>query len=77
MSQTGKQKLKGWRESAQKFLTDTLNTNMTPKKRKDIWESLTEPKPSWETFKIMLGHHKNPDTVLKKWRDWKARKNQS
>ena len=75
MSQSGKQKLKGWRESAQKFLTDTLNTNMTPKKRKDIWESLTEPKPSWETFKIMLGHHKNPDTVLKKWREWKAHKN--
>ena len=74
MSQTGKQKLKGWRESAQKFLTDALNTNMTPKKRKDIWESLTEPKPSWETFKIMLGHHKDPNTVLKKWRAWNSKK---
>jgi hypothetical protein len=74
MSETGKQKLKGWRESAQKFLTDTLTTNMTPKERKQTWESLTEPKPSWETFKIMLGHHKNPDTVLKKWRAWNEKK---
>ena len=74
MSETGKQKLKGWRESAQKFLTHTLNTNMTPKERKQTWESLTEPKPSWETFKVMLGSNADPNAVLKKWRAWKARK---
>ena len=34
MSKTGREKLKSWRESAQNFLTDTLNSNMTPKKRK-------------------------------------------
>ena len=50
MSQTGKQKLKGWRESAQKFLTDTLNTNMTPKKRKDIWEVVRYDKENYDKY---------------------------
>ena len=39
MSKTGREKLKSWRESAQNFLTETLNSNMTPKKRKQAWES--------------------------------------
>ncbi len=50
---------------------------MSPKERKQVWESLTEPKPSWETFKIMLGHHKDPNTVLQKWRAWRDKKNKS
>ena len=47
---------------------------MTPKKRMAAWQSLTEPKPSWETFKVMLGSNADPNAVLKKWRAWKARK---
>ena len=74
MSKTGREKLKSWRESAQNFLRETLNSNMTPKQRKQVWESLTEPKPTWETFKIMLGHHKDPNTVLQRWRAWNDKK---
>ncbi len=47
---------------------------MTPKERMTAWRSLTEPKPSWEIFKTLLGSDADPNAVLKKWRAWKARK---
>ena len=50
---------------------------MTPKKRMAAWQSLTEPKPSWEIFKIMLGSGSDPNAVLKKWRAWKEKQDSS
>jgi len=47
---------------------------MTPKERMAAWRSLTEPKPSWEIFKTLLGSDADPNVALKKWRAWHARK---
>jgi hypothetical protein len=47
---------------------------MTPKERMTAWRSLTEPKPSWEIFKTLLGSESDPNVVLKKWRAWKEKK---
>ena len=47
---------------------------MTPKERMTAWRSLTKPKPSWEIFKTLLGAGEDPNSALKRWREWKARK---
>ena len=40
----------------------------------DAWKNLTEPKPSWEIFKTLLGSGDDPNSALKRWREWRAGK---
>ena len=45
---------------------------LTGKERMDAWKNLTEPKPSWENFKLLLGAGETPNSALKRWREWRA-----
>jgi len=46
-----------------------ISINMEPKERKAAFDAVEEPKPTWETFKRMMGHADNDvDKVIKKWR---------
>ena len=45
------------------------------KDRKREWESLSEPKPSWETFKRLLSSANNDaQKALKMWKKKNSRK---
>ena len=42
---------------------------MSPNERKESFEAVADPKPSWETFKRMMGLLDNDvDKVIKTWR---------
>ncbi len=42
---------------------------MEPKERKAAFKALEDPKPTWETFKRMMGILDNDvDKVIKRWR---------
>jgi hypothetical protein len=42
---------------------------MTPQERKESFDKLEDPKPTWETFKRMLSMlDGDVDSVMKKWR---------
>ena len=45
---------------------------LTGKERMDAWKNLTEPKPSWENFKFLLGAGETPNSALKRWRERRA-----
>ena len=38
---------------------------ITEKQRMEAWQNLSEPKPSWESFKRMLPMFKNDASVVK------------
>jgi hypothetical protein len=40
---------------------------MTPKERKKSWDRLPHPKPSWETFKRLLGRYEDPEKARMAW----------
>ena len=47
---------------------------MDSKKRMDLWVSLPEPKPAWETFKRLIALTEGDvDKALEKWL-WKQEK---
>ena len=47
---------------------------MNSKKRMDLWVSLPDPKPSWETFKRLIAlTNGDVDKALEKWL-WKQEK---
>ena len=65
-------------ELFKKGLKPKNNVSLTEQEKKDRkreWESLSEPKPSWETFKRLLSSANNDaQKALKMWKKKNSRK---
>ena len=51
------------------------NNSMSPQERMQVWESIKEPKPSWEVFKRLLPSANNDvQKALKMWEKKNSRR---